>query len=54
MKRSILQVAAAVVLVAVTADVALASFLPGPFTFSFFTQGLTELFLLPLALAGCG
>jgi hypothetical protein len=40
--------------VAVAADIAVASLLPSPFSFSFFTPGLTELFLLPFRIIGCG
>jgi hypothetical protein len=40
-------------IVALTADVVLAGFLPDPFEFSFFTPALTTLFLLPFQLAGC-
>ena len=40
--------------VGVAADIAFAGLLPSPFSFSFFTPGLTELFLLPFTLAGCG
>jgi hypothetical protein len=39
--------------VGVLADAALADILPSPFSFSFCTPGLTELFLWPLSLAGC-
>ncbi len=53
MTRMFTKLALAVVLIGVMADVALASVLPGPFEFSFFTSALPELFLLPFALAGC-
>ncbi len=53
MTRILMKLALAAVIVGIVADVALASVLPGPFEFSFFTSGLTELFLLPFRLAGC-
>lgn len=53
MTRILVKLALAAVLLGIVADVALASVLPGPFEFSFFTSGLTELFLLPFRLAGC-
>ena len=40
--------------VCVLAEVAVAGVLPSPFGFSFFPPGLTDLFLLPFSLAGCG
>ena len=54
MPRRFRELAAIVVLVGLSAKVALAGFLPSPFEFSFFAPGLTELFLLPFSLAGCG
>ena len=44
----------AALIVAFLAPVAYAGFFPSPFEFSFFSTGLTNLFLLPLQLAGCG
>jgi hypothetical protein len=52
--RAAFQVALAIGFVSATADVALASILPGPFEFSFFTPILNGLFLLPFRIAGCG
>jgi hypothetical protein len=52
--RATFQVALAICFVSATADVALASILPGPFEFSFFTPVLNGLFLLPFRMAGCG
>ncbi len=54
MTRKLLKSAVIVAFVGLSARAALAGFLPAPFEFSFFTPGLTELFLLPFALAGCG
>ena len=52
--RQLLRLYLAAIFVCLAADIALAGFLPAPFEFSFFTPGLTELFLLPFRLAGCG
>ena len=54
MRKTCYRLALIVMVVGVSADVALAAFLPSPFSFSFFTPGLTSLFLWPFALAGCG
>lgn len=54
MTRTLLKSAVIVGFVGLSAKAALAGFLPSPFEFSFFTSGLTELFLLPFSLAGCG
>ena len=51
--RRSLKIFAVVGFVGVLTDAALADILPSPFNFSFFTPGLTELFLWPLSLAGC-
>jgi hypothetical protein len=52
--RRTLKLLAVAGFVGVLADAALADIFPSPFSFSFFTPGLTELFLWPLSLAGCG
>jgi hypothetical protein len=44
---------AALLCFGILADVAQAAFLPAPFTFTFFTPTLTNLFLLPFQFAGC-
>ncbi len=54
MRKTVLKLTLIVMIVGISADVALAGVLPGPFTFSFFTSGLTSVFLWPFALAGCG
>ena len=54
MRMKWLKLVTVVASVCILADVALAGFLPSPFDFSFFTPGLTNLFLLPFSLAGCG
>ena len=54
MARRSLRIVAVGAFVCILADVALADILPSPFDFSFFTPGLTNLFLLPFSLAGCG
>jgi hypothetical protein len=53
MARRSLRIVAVGAFVCILADVALADILPSPFDFSFFTPGLTNLFLLPFSLAGC-
>lgn len=53
MTRKYLKFIVTALALSLTADAALAQFLPAPFGFTFFTQGLVEFFLLPLSLAGC-
>ncbi len=53
MTRRFFRVATALVAFCLAADLAQASLLPPPLTFSFFTPGLMEWFLLPFTLAGC-
>ena len=53
MTRTLFKTAVIAAVLGLSAEVALAGVLPSPFEFSFFTPGLTKLFLLPFSLAGC-
>lgn len=54
MTRRSLKLVAVAGFVCVLTEVAVAGVLPSPFGFSFFTPVLTDLFLLPFSLTGCG
>ena len=53
MKHRVIKIMLVVLVVLTIADQTLAGGLPGPFEFSFFTDALLGLFLLPLSLGGC-
>ncbi len=53
MKGRVIKIVLVVLVLLTVADQSLAGGLPGPFEFSFFTDALFSLFLLPLSLGGC-